>query len=340
MMFEITSSVAQQTGQRHLTSEDRYICNDIFDSGLSLYAVCDGHGDALAAEFVKVNLPKYLMLADGFAEKNYVLALRNCISRLHTELVTEAHSKGGTTLSLALIDRQQGGHTILAFLGDSPIFVRRRHIIRDDVYLAFPLHNSSNPAIAYRNQLDKVATPPWETKRHSRGINLYASIGDALYEPSIANNFLYQARQLATTLQKKDNTSESKDWLSDDSKQQLKHYLENAFPDTSPEARHARLHTSRTLSFYVSDKASLLEDCPLQREPDIMSIPTVDIDLISIGSDGAFPQSCFDKIMTVIRKVSDASAEDCPSRLAKRLMSNDGKDDKTVLVIAVNNVPA
>ena len=68
-----------------------------------------------------------------------------------------------------------------------------------------------------------------------------------------------------------------------------------------------------------------------------MSIPTCDIDIITLGSDGAFPQSCFDKIMTVIRKVADLSSDDALPRLTKQLMPNEGRDDKTVLAITISD---
>ncbi len=333
-MFKIRSIVEQQTGQRHVLSEDRFICIDILDPDfpeLSLYAVLDGHGDEHAAAFVENCLPKYLKQAEGFAEKKYVTAVRDCIQRLHTELVNDALSKGGTTLSLALVDRRRSeGQTILAFLGDSPIFVRRRHVLRDDVYLAFPLHNSSNPAVALRNCPNQVATAPWESRRHPRGINLFASLGDALYEPTIANLYFKRACEMKIN-------SNDLAWIKGDSEQLFKSELEKSLPADSPARKHAVLHTPKTLGYYLSDRAFLLDECPLQREPDIMSMPTCEIDIITLGSDGAFPQSCFDKIMTVIRKVADLSSDDALPRLTKQLMPNEGRDDKTVLAITISD---
>ena len=328
----VHSNVQSVLGRRHPESEDRFICLDTLDAEhpeLSLYAVLDGHGDALAAQFVQEKLPDYFRTAAGYAERDYERATRTCFARLHKELIEDAHSKGGTTISLALIDRRKEGRTFLAFLGDSPIFLRRKNISNNDVYLAFPLHNSSNPAIA-RN-INAIATAPWEAKRHSRGINLYGSLGDALYEPIVNNCFFKHAQKFRDS----EEMGASFD-IPDPVKHKFKESLLEATTVDTPAWRHATLHSAKTLSYYLTDNAMEMLISPLQRTPDVMSFPTADLDCIAIGSDGAFPVTAFDRILTDLKRVPWTCTEQDVQKInqiSTRLITRNNSDDKTLIIV-------
>ena len=330
-MYKISSFALQKVGRRHTVCEDAFVCVDQIDDNtpnLSLYAVLDGHGDEKAAEFVRDNVKAYLTAAEGFDKKDYVTALRKCIRRLHDEIVDTAASKGGTTLSLALVDRKKFvGQTILAFLGDSPIFIRRRHLYQreSNVFQAFSLHDTSNPRIVSRvsaaSNGNGILSPPWESRRcPPRGINVYGSIGDALYEPFIIRQFVDAAKTLRDPQQ----------W------QTVKKHLEESETMSAVARRQAALHSVNTLAFYLSDNAipSPGDVSPIQREPDIMSIATSDIDMIVMGSDGAFPRWSFGEVMTLFKSV-DYTLETALRHAAETCIAKTSSDDQTVLVCQI-----
>ncbi len=332
-MFKIHSCVQQRTGARHPLSEDRVICVDKLDEShpeLSLYAVLDGHGDEHAAAFVQKHLPDSLKNIPAYAKGDYENAIRVCLAQLHETLITEAHSKGGTTISLALVDRRKmQGRTFLAFLGDSPIFIRRKNLT-DDVYQAFPLHNSSNPAVASRNNW-LTTTAPWESKRHPRGINLFGSLGDALYEPEINNTLIEHANTFVHTALSESTQPTTAHHLMNHLKQNL---LKTLVVD-SPVWRHAALHSDKTLAYYLSGKATEMLSCPLQRVPDVMSFATIDLDLVVMGSDGAFPASAFDRIMGDLKKVHwTYTKQDFVTleQFSTQLITRSNSDDKAVVM--------
>lgn len=364
-MHKLSSCIKQKLGRRHAVNEDSFIiqtCLTETTPHLSLFGVFDGHADEKASAYVAEHLVRVLVESEAFQNGHFDEAMRECIAQLHSHMIDAAVSKGGTTVSLALVDQRQEGQTTLAFLGDSPIFVRRKSV-RDDVYLAFPMHHSSNPAIATRICSRGVATAPWDLKRHPRGINLYGSIGDALYEPEVANPILRVATKLRAHAYAartgSEDGDENKDAVregegegegraseemgaasggEDDVSILFKRFLEQELAE-GPVLRNVRVQSPETLSYYLADSVKVLPFSPLQRVPDIMSIPTAELDMILIGSDGAFPLHYLHKAMDEMYKVTwfpgtedNEVLSDLVSKLINGCVSS---DDKTVVAIKI-----